>query len=136
VCTLCGRGIRKPQDLVTTGLSTAHKGCLVHELDAALTPEEHSRAIRYCFDHAAADCHGCRRQYRLTELVTGAEPGHHRRLQCPSCRQDLGASLREHLAVCFVVRVGDPRWQAAFREALEFVKSGAASRRLGGAFRA
>src|SRR5262245_24638427 len=127
--------IQKPQDLVITGLSAAHKGCLAHEADAALTPDEHTRLIRFCFDHAVAACQSCRRQYRLTELSTDAKAD--RRIpRCPSCRRGLGGSLREHLAACFVVRVGDPRWQAAFREALEFVKINEARRRLGGASRA
>jgi hypothetical protein len=134
VCSLCGRGIQKPQDLVITGLSIAHKGCLVHEPDAALMPAEHTRLVRFCFDHVVAECQSCRRQHRLTELVTdaGGEP---RSLRCPSCRRGLGASLRTHLATCFVVRVGVPRWQAAFREALEFVRINEANRRLGGASR-
>ena len=107
---------------------------MVHDLDAPLTPDEHARAIRCCFDHEVAECQSCRRRYRLTELAADAAP-RDRGLRCPSCGQRLGASVRKHLAICFVVRVGDPRWQAAFREAQEFVKINEANRRLGGACR-
>jgi hypothetical protein len=37
---------------------------------------------------------------------------------CPFCRLDLTWSIRQHIAVCGVVRVADPQWQAEAGEAL------------------
>ena len=99
----------------------AHKDCIAAGLPAPvprLTGAEHAKLIHLCFDHPIATCVKCGCDYRVTEL--GADvlvlAGHYDR--CPFCRADLTWSIRQHIAVCAVVRVSEPRWQAEVREAL------------------
>jgi len=80
---------------------TIHRGRLSH-LDCnrprTLSPEERVLLFRYCWDHAAAECQGCAKGYRITELVSDLFSG--RELLCPRCRSNLIASVRTHFANC------------------------------------
>jgi len=71
-------------------------------------------ALAYCFDHPVADCARCRRGYREVDLVA-----HSLTHFCPSCRQDLTASIRAHLETCAMVPEEVRRRARAAREAAE-----------------
>ena len=80
---------------------TFHRGRLSH-LDCnrprTLSPEERTLLFRYCWDHAAAECQGCAKGYRITELASDLFRG--RELLCPRCRSNLIASVRTHFYNC------------------------------------
>ena len=61
-------------------------------------PEERALLFRYCWNHAAAECSGYAKEYRITELATDLFGG--QELLCPRCRANLIASVRAHFYNC------------------------------------
>ena len=68
-----------------------------------LTPVEHRILFVYCADHPVADCLSCDVQYKPDDL--GSPDCHGLGYCCPSCRADLSASARKHLATCTLILV-------------------------------
>jgi hypothetical protein len=64
----------------------------------SLSPEERALLFRYCWDHAAAECEGCAKRYRITELASDLFGG--QELLCPRCRANLIGSVRAHFYDC------------------------------------
>jgi hypothetical protein len=118
LCQVCGEAIRHAENVVLRGALVAHKECLAGSWPALapLTPDERARLIRHCFRHQVAVCGQCGRDYGVMEL--GADIMSGRYNVCPFCRVDLTWSIRQHIAVCAVVRVADPQWQIEAGEAL------------------
>jgi hypothetical protein len=63
-----------------------------------LSPEERALLFRYCWEHAAAKCIACAKNFRHQELADDFL-GYGTNL-CPRCRADLTESMRGHLFNC------------------------------------
>jgi hypothetical protein len=63
-----------------------------------LTPEERTLLLVYCIDHIVAQCAGCGRGFRMTELASDLGSG--RTKLCATCRVDLTEHVRVHLYGC------------------------------------
>ena len=82
-----------------------------------LSPEERVLLFRYCWDHAAAECQGCAKGYRITELASDLFSG--RELLCPRCRSNLIASVRTHFYNCTTLPVAVRHRARGVREAAQ-----------------
>jgi hypothetical protein len=118
LCQVCGEGIRHAENVVVHDALIAHKECLEGSSPAVhpLSADERARLIRHCYRHQVAVCGQCGRDYGVMEL--GADILSNRCNLCPFCRIDLTWSIRQHIAVCGVVRVADPQWQVEAGETL------------------
>jgi len=66
-----------------------------------LNYEERSLLVKFCWNHAVAECQVCLGRFRQQELA--ADLARRRLHLCPACRCDLTASLRAHLRTCAAV---------------------------------
>jgi hypothetical protein len=70
---------------------------------AMLTPDERAVLVVYCSDQPAAVCPTCSEAVTINRV--GADLILARHDFCPTCRVDLTATLRKHLAECTWIRV-------------------------------
>ncbi len=85
-----------PEDtFVFGGGRLSHLDC---KRPQTLGPEERVLLFHYCWNHAAAECEGCAKSYRMTELASDLFGG--RELLCPRCRANVIGSVRSHLNGC------------------------------------
>lgn len=89
-CPRCLRIISPDHSIVAQGVRLFHLDC---DRPSALSFEECALLYTYCWDHAVADCVGCARSYRRSELEADLT-------RCPDCRADLTDRLRAHLYDC------------------------------------
>ena len=74
-----------------------------HSKNDLLTPDEHRLLFVFCADHPVADCVSCDAKYKPDDL--GSPDSHSLGYCCPTCRADLTASARKHLATCTLILV-------------------------------
>jgi hypothetical protein len=68
-----------------------------------LTPDERAALVVYCHDHPVGVCPRCSAPVTVDQVRAGVVLA--RRDACPTCRTDLTAALRQHLADCTWIRV-------------------------------
>src|SRR5262245_52757585 len=95
ICPGCSGMIAPDDTFVLRGVRLTHLDC---KRPQTLSPEERALLFRYCWHHAAAECEGCAKAYRMTELASDMFDG--RELLCPRCRANLIASVRAHFYYC------------------------------------
>jgi len=94
-CPRCQQSITVGDTLTFDGNSILHLDC---RRPRDLSREERALLFMYCFDHAVAACTACAKTYRQTEL--GSDMIGNRSHLCPTCREDLTETMRQHLYGC------------------------------------
>ena len=94
-CPRCQQSITVGDTLTFDGNDILHLDC---RRPRDLSHEERALLFTYCFDHVVAECATCAKSYRQLEL--GSDMIGNRSHLCPTCRQDLTETVRQHLYGC------------------------------------
>ena len=114
ICPRCSRVVAPEDTFVFRRGRFSHLDC---NRPQTLSPEERALLFRYCWDHAAAECQGCGKGYRITELASDLFYG--QELLCPRCRSNLIASVRTHFYDCTMLPAAVRQRAREVREAAQ-----------------
>jgi hypothetical protein len=98
ICPNCSKAISPDETFIVDSGRLSH---LVCKRPRVLSPEERVVLLRFCSEHAVAECEQCAKSYRITELASDLFSG--RENLCPRCRADLIESVRAHLYNCSIL---------------------------------
>jgi hypothetical protein len=98
ICPNCSKAISRGDTFILDSGRLSHLVCIRPRV---LSPEERVVLLRFCSEHAVAECEQCAKSYHMTELASDLFSG--RENLCPLCGADLIESVRAHLYNCAIL---------------------------------